>query len=329
MNAAANTSTSDKIVVIKRTERSPYLKKKSILVVWSIVRAVLIFGICFIILFPLFLKMSVSLMSEQDLYDAAVQYIPRTFTLDNYIAAIQGMDYVGTFLRTFSLSAAVSLMQLAACTIVGYGFARFSFPFKNTIFLLVILCLLVPPQTMMLSLFLNFRFFDPLGIVSAFSGTNGINLLDTFWPFIFTSIAAQGYKNGLYIFLMRQYFKGMPNELEEAAYIDGYGAFRTFCRIMIPNAVPMMVTVFLCAFVWQWTDSFYSGLYLSNFKVMAGALGSLSANIFSAELSFVSPALVSMMNNTGTIMVIVPLFIIYLFAQRYFVQSIERSGIVG
>lgn len=296
---------------------------------WAFIRTVIIFGICFIILQPLLTKISVSFMAESDLYDASVEYIPREFTLINYKNALASMEYGTVFLRTMGLSLLTSLLQLISCTIVGYGFARFKFPFKNTLFMLVIFVLLIPPQTLMLPLFFHFRFFDFFGLIELITGNKGINLLDTMWPFILTSLTAQGFKNGLYIFLMRQYFSGMPVELEEAAYIDGCSVFKTFYKIMIPSAVPMMVTVFLFGFVWQWTDSFYSNLYLSKFQVMATSLGTLAGKAFSTDLSFVSPALVSMVNNTGTILVIIPLFIIYFFAQRYFVESIERSGIVG
>lgn len=298
-------------------------------IAWSTARYIIVFGICFIILQPLFTKFAVSLMSEGDLYDATVQFIPREITLENYILAFQEMDYLATFFRTLLLSSIVSILQLISCTLVGYGFARFNFPFKNTLFILVIVCLLVPPQVLMLPLFLQFRFFDFFGTIEAITGNPGLNLMDTFWPFVLMSLFTQGYKNGLYIFLMRQYFKGMPVELEEAAYIDGSNAIKTFYKIMVPSAVPMLVTVFLFSFVWQWTDSFYTGLYLNNFTVMSNALSALPSNVYSGELSFVSPALVSMINNTGTILVILPLFIIYLFAQRYFIESIERSGIVG
>lgn len=296
---------------------------------WAFVRFIIIFGICFVILQPLLTKVSVSFMAEADLYDASVEYIPRNFTFDNYVSAFIGMDYLSTFAKTFGLAFVTSLLQLVSCTLVGYGFSRFEFPFKNTLFMLVILVLLIPPQTIMLPLFFHFRFFDFFGLIEGVTGKAGLNLLDTYWPFILTSITAQGFKNGLYIFLMRQYFNGMPKELEEASYIDGASALQTFSRVMVPSAMPMMVTVFLFGFVWQWTDSFYSSLYFSEFQVMASSLGTLATKTFSTELSYVSPALVSMMNNTGTILVILPLFIIYLFAQRYFVESIERSGIVG
>lgn len=321
-------NTSKRKSELDQAQLKSYLQKTGD-VLWTIVRYVLIFGICFIILHPLFTKFMVSLMSEADLYDATVQYIPREIGFHNYLIAFEEMDYVATFFRTLGLSTLVSLLQLISNTLVGYGFARFNFPLKNFIFLLVILCLLVPPQVIMLPLFLQFRFFDVFGMYEALTGNPGANLMDTFWPFILSSFLTQGYKNGLYIFLMRQYFSNMPKELEEAAYIDGCGPFKTFYRIMVPSAVPMLVTVFLFGFVWQWTDSFYSGLYLNNFRVMSNALSSLASSLVSSEMTYVSPALASMMNNTGTILVILPLILVYLFAQKYFVESIERSGIVG
>lgn len=321
-------NTSKRKSELDQAQLKSYLQKTGD-VLWTIVRYVLIFGICFIILHPLFTKFMVSLMSEADLYDATVQYIPREIGFHNYLIAFEEMDYVATFFRTLGLSTLVSLLQLISSTLVGYGFARFNFPLKNFIFLLVILCLLVPPQVIMLPLFLQFRFFDVFGMYEALTGNPGVNLMDTFWPFILSSFLTQGYKNGLYIFLMRQYFSNMPKELEEAAYIDGCGPFKTFYRIMVPSAVPMLVTVFLFGFVWQWTDSFYSGLYLNNFRVMSNALSTLASSVISSEMAYVSPALASMMNNTGTILVILPLIIVYLFAQKYFVESIERSGIVG
>src|SRR5690606_26916029 len=278
MDLTAKKNAVRNFLVMPAVDKKQVVAKKGGNLLWSFVRMVLIFGICFIILQPLFTKFTVSLMEEADLYDATVVYIPNNITFENYLVALEGMDYVPTFLRTLGLSLMASLLQLASCTIVGYGFARFKFPFKNLIFMFVILCLLVPPQTLMLPLFLHFRFFDVLGLFETITGKAGLNLLDSVWPFLLTSITAMGFKNGLYIFMMRQYFKGMPLELEEAAYIDGSGAFKTFYKIMLPSAVPMLVTIFLFSFVWQWTDSFYTGLYLSDYKVMAGALGSLSAN---------------------------------------------------
>lgn len=127
----------------------------------------------------------------------------------------------------------------------------------------------------------------------------------------------------------------MPKELEEAAYVDGAGLFKTFYRIMLPSAIPAMVTVFLFSFVWQWTDSFYSSLFLQSTRVLATSLSGVSYQVsqhfysMTGVTTVLSPALSSMYTNTASLLVVLPLLIVYLFAQRYFVESIERTGIVG
>lgn len=302
--------------------------------IWSIIRGVIVMGICFVILYPVFVKLSVAFMAERDLYDSSVVYIPKNFTLSNFQVAWEGMAYPKTFITTALLSFFTAILQLGACLLTAYGFARFKFPGKNLLFGCVILTLIVPPQVIMLPLFMKFRFFDVFGIIEAAKGKPW-NLIDTTAPFLMQAALTIGFKNGLYIYLLRQFFRGMPKELEEAAHVDGCGRLRTFAQIMLPSAVPMMVTIFLFGFVWQWTDSFFSGLYLPTKKVMASALSSLAAavsNSYSSSggsMTFVSPGFTSMMNNTGVILIILPLIVLYLVCQKSFVEGIERSGIVG
>jgi multiple sugar transport system permease protein len=322
-------------IKLNNVHHKSFTVEKLAQVMWSVIRAVLVTGICFIILYPLLIKFSVSIMSEKDLYDTTVKYIPKNVTVSNYIMAWRGMDYPKTLGKSFFLSLSTSAFQIISCTLVAYGFARFKFPFKNLIFFLVIVTLLVPPQTIMVPLYMKFRYFDVFGIVSAVTGQK-INLIDTFWPYILTSMTCTGLKSGLYIYLLRQHFRGMPKELEEAAYVDGSGLLRTFYKIMLPSAKSMILTVFLFSFVWQWTDTFYATLYLENMKVLPTALSSLPANLWSqysgaglGQMSFISPGFYSMVTNTGSNLLIAPLIICFLFAQRYFVESIERSGIVG
>ena len=302
---------------------------------WSIVRGVIIAGICFLILYPTLVKLSVSFMPEQDIYDVTVRYVPKSPTLENYKTVLSAMRYNKAFWNTFKLSTLTSVMQLISCTVIGYGFARFRFKGRGVLFALVILTMIVPPQTLMIPLFLHFRYFDVLGIISAITGQKGINLLESYWPFVLMSLTGMGLKNGLYIYIMRQFFRGMPKELEEAAYVDGAGMLRTFGQIMLPSAVPAMVTVFLFSFVWQWTDTFYSSLFLMRTDVLAKTAANVSNQIMkdlSADIGvdiYLSPAISSMYTNTGSLLVVLPLLILYLFAQKRFVESIERTGIVG
>ena len=113
-----------------------------------------------------------------------------------------------------------------------------------------------------------------MGLIPLITG-KAVNLMDSYWPFVLTSITANSFKSGLFIFIFRQFFRGIPRELEEAAYVDGASITKTFTSIMIPNAVPAIVTVSLFAFVWQWNDSFYTTMYLTSAKVIATQLASL------------------------------------------------------
>ena len=307
------------------------LKKKIGDVGYRIIRAVLLFGLCFLILQPMINKLSVSLMTEADLYDATVINIPRHWTFGNYRLFDELTDYWKCLFNSIWVSLLVAVLQVAAATLVGYGFARFKFPLKNFWFGCVILLIIVPPQTIMSPLYLNFRYFDIFGIFKAITG-NSLNLQKTMLPYLMMCATCMGLKSGLYIFMLRQYFRGIPKELEEAAYVDGCGTLKTFVHIMLPDAKSMIVSCFLFAYVWQWTDSFYSKMFLGNMELLPKALNSISGrmdqyvkSINSGTLA--SAGLLNQMISTGTLMAIIPLLILYLFAQKGFVESLSQTGI--
>ncbi|MEC0125229.1 carbohydrate ABC transporter permease [Paenibacillus pabuli] len=298
---------------------------------WSIVRFTLIAGLSFVILFPIFQKISTSIKDKSDLYSAVVVWIPQNFSFDNFREAIRVMDYWATLLNTFALSATTTILTTLSCALAGYGFARLKFKGSNLLFAGVILTILVPPTTILIPVYLNLKSFDLMGAMTLIFG-KPMNLLNTYWPFILTALTANSLKAGLYIFIFRQFFRGIPKEVEEAAYVDGAGISRTFARIMLPNAIPSIVTVLLFSFVWQWNDSFYTTTYLTSSKVMSTQLSSLPYNLaqqVSDGASKADPFYLSMIQDTGILLAILPLIIIYLFVQRYFVESVERTGIVG
>ncbi len=146
------------------------LRKVSFNVAYKIVRFVLLFGLCFLILQPLLNKISISFMEERDLYDSTINVIPRHFTLDNFKIAADLMDYWAALGNTLWISLLVSILQIISCTLVGYGFARYKFPLKNLWFAMVVLVIVIPPSTIQSSLYLNFRYFDILGIFSLITG---------------------------------------------------------------------------------------------------------------------------------------------------------------
>ncbi|WP_026835612.1 carbohydrate ABC transporter permease [Eubacterium xylanophilum] len=308
------------------------LRKTSFNVGFKIIRAILIFGLCFMILQPLLNKISISFMEEQDLYDSTIVAIPRHFTLSNYKIASSLMSYWGSLLNTAWISLLVSVLQIISCTLVGYGFARYKFPLKGLWFAAVILVIIIPPSTIQSSLYLNFCYFDLFGLFKMITG-QPLNLLNSLTPYVLMCMGCMGLKSGLYIYMIRQFFRGIPKELEEAAYVDGCGRLKTFIRIMLPDAKPIITSCFLFAYVWQWTDSFYSNLFLKDkFSLLAvkltGVSGALDSYLMHRGIAMKATTAYSQgMIATGTLMVIAPLILLYLFAQKGFVESLSQSGI--
>ena len=194
------------------------LKKKVMAVGVSIVRFILLFGLCFLILQPILQKISVSFMEEQDLYNPIVINIPEHFTTENYRLCADPaiMDYSTGLRNSLIVSTTIAILQIAMCTLVGYGFARFKFPLKKFWFAMVMLVIVIPPQTISSSLYLHFKFFDILGIFKLITGET-INLRGSALPYYLISAGCMGLKNGLYIYMVRQYFRNIPVDLEEAA----------------------------------------------------------------------------------------------------------------
>ena len=165
----------------------------------------------------------------------------------------------------------------------------------------------------------------------AFLPSWNLNLAESFWPLIILSVFGLAFKNGLYIFMMRQFFKGVPDELEESAYIDGSGVFRTFFKIIIPLSIPMMVTVFLFAFSWQWTDNFYVGTtFFSTQKIYLFTHFIRNVDdIIPVGNTDVLTNYLTAFRNTAGLLILIPLIVVFLFCQRFLIQGIERSGITG
>lgn len=337
-----------------------FLKK----VVFYIFRLVLLIGISYVVLFPFFSKITGSMMAPEDFADATVRLIPKNVSFDIYKAIWTENHYLEAFKNTLLLSTSAALLQTFVCCFVAYGLAKFKFKGNGLIFLAVIFSLTIPHQTLQFSLSEKFTNFDILGIMQFFNG-GGINILgifkynneflssidiipdawerfidgyamnltDSFAPLIVLSICGLAFKNGLYIFMLRQFFRGVPDELEESAYIDGSGIMRTFFTIILPLSIPMMITVFLFSFSWQWTDEFYVNLFMPGsdtvmwndiYEKVPTSLSQLM-DVVDTDVGMYKTAI----RNTGGLMIIAPLIVMYLFCQKYLVQGIERSGLTA
>ncbi len=314
-------------------ERTQYARKRASKISVAVVRTVLCIGFAYTILYPLIMMLSRAFMAAEDLYDNSVVWIPKTFTLDTIKAMFKSLNYGEGLWNSLWISLLVTILQLVSCMMAGYGFSRFKFPGKNILFGGVIFSLLVPPQLIVLPEYLNFREFDIFGIIELISG-KPLNMLETSLPIFLLAATANGIKCGLYIYIFRQTFINMPIETEEAAVVDGAGPIRTFITIMVPGAMNAAITVALFSFVWQWNDLFFSEIYLREQTLSMSYTGislenATAINPNFADYNFYNTTIQAAFKGTAVLLILLPLIIIFLLLQKYFVESVENSGIVG
>lgn len=301
----------------------------------GLLKAVFLIGFCFVILYPILTMISKAFMGRTDVFDNTVILIPKHFTLQNFQIAIILLDYWNSLGNTLLLSLLVTVLETVSCLLVGYGFARYRFKLRGLFMALVVFTIIVPPSLILYPMYVQFKLFDPLGIVSLINGES-ISLIGTYWPFSLLAVTAMGTKNGLFILIFTQFFRNMPKEFEEAAFIDGANSFQTFSRIMLPNAQTAIVTVALFGFLWQYNDLSYTTVFLQGKSVFSNTFYNLTrftseiyemlgTNQYDMTLSMYYP----LVTSTGVLLILLPLILMFLFAQRFFVESIERVGIVG
>ena len=307
------------------------LKRRAGQVTISIVRALLMFGLCFMIIQPLVTRFSVSLMAAEDLYDSTIRLLPRNVTLDNYRIVAELTSMPASMINTAWISLVMSLCQVVSTTLVAYGFARYEFPLKRFWFACVVLLIIIPPQTIQTALFMSFTHFDIFGIIKATTGSD-INLRSSLIPYTLMCLTCMGLKDGLYIYMLRQYFRSVPVSLEEAAYVDGCGTIHTFVKIMLPDAVPTIASCFLFSFVWQWTDLFYTRNFISGYKIYSRELSNITSIMSkyfarnATENITVPLGRQMQLIGIGVFVCCVPLIILYTFTQKTFVQSLTMTG---
>ncbi len=322
--------------MIKKNEHLDLLlKKKSVKLIWKGVRLFFLIGLSFMILFPVYKMVMSAFMSINDTFDNSVFLIPKNFSIYSFFVANNIIGYLGSLVNTLGLSFSITLIQLLVCTFVGYGFARFKFPMRNIIFALVIFTFVVPPQLYMSSLFIKFRFFDVFGLINLFTG-NPLNLINSYTPMYLLALFGSGIKNGLFIYILRQGFRNLPKELEEAAYVDGAGVFKIFYKIMVPSVKAILITVGLFSFVWQYNDTFYSGFFLVSSNLLSIKYNAVYHwdvrylnNYGLSDMEIYNPVFANSVKSAASLLIILPLIIVYLLVQKHFSESIERSGIVG
>ena len=291
-------------------------------------RFLIILGVCYVIMGPVFGIVANSFFSNKDAYNPMVYLIPQNPTLERYQMSIQILNYVPTMLKSLLYSFSLMLMQIFTCSMVGYGFARFKFPLKKLLFGCVVVMIVIPTHTIMLPLYMTFRNFDPLGLVTAIKGSP-MNLMGTPVPMVLMTILGCGLRSGLYIYIFNQFFRGLPKEIEEAALVDGAGTWYTYFFIMLRNAMPSVITVAVFSLVWQYNDTFYAKLFhLPQSMSIGTRISSLVANIAN-QYQIMDKTIQTLYLDAGIVLMMIPVVLIYVLLQKQFIEGVERSGIVG
>ena len=274
----------------------------------------LLIGIGFVYVYPLLYMVSVAFQSLQDLLSPNVYYVPTQLYWSNVTVSFEVLRYFDTLLSSLTVTLVPAILQTIISSFIGYGFARFEFPLKKTIFAIVILTYIIPPQLIMIPRFVLF---------------NDYGLLESMWTIIVPATLGQGLNSAIFILIFYQFYKIIPKALDEAAQLDGAHPISIYFKIAVPLSVPSFITSFLFSFVWYWNESYTASLFLGN------AVPTLQLRLLTFVSSYrdLFPGDAALINEgvrmSATLLIILPMVIIYLFIQRLFIQGIDQAGLGG
>lgn len=265
-----------------------------------IVYTVLIFVAC-IMLIPFVWMLSSSLKLEKDVFSFPIQWIPKKFYWENYKVIWEKVPLLTGFINSIKITVVVTVLQILTSTFAAYSFAKLKFKGRDIIFMIYILTISVPWQVYMVPQFI---------MMSKFGLTDshiGLIIMHTF--------TATG------VFLIRQFYMGVPNELIEAARIDGLNEYGIYARIMLPLSKPAIATLCITTFTFEWNDFMGPLVYLStNSKKTIQLMLRMFNTQYSSNYALIMAA---------AVISLIPVMILFLGLQKYFVEGIASTGIKG
>lgn len=301
----------------------------------------IITGLCFTILYPI-IKLIPSVFSAiEDLGNPNIIWLPIHFSVISFKAAARFVMEDGFLTMLWSVLYALGIMfiQVFVTAMAGYALARVKFFGNKIVFFLVILVFLVPRQSLLLSQYIYFTHFNAFGILKLFTAAGEVNLINQPITLVIFAVFGFGIKQSLFIFIFSQFFKNIPNELEEAALIDGCGFHKTYFRIMLPNAIPAISTIAVLSFVWNYGDTYYTRYFNKDGPYLSSILASkfnpankefiLNAIKAWFDVPVATDFAFDAVKQAAVLIFLIPLLILYFGAQKWLVENLENSGLVG
>jgi multiple sugar transport system permease protein len=254
-------------------------------------------------LLPFFWMLSTSLKPDREIFTSPIQWIPSVWYTNNYTRAFQVVPILRYLINTFALAIMKIFGEVFVSALVAYGFARFEFRGKNVLFMILLATMMLPYEVTMIPTFIMWSFFG---------------VADGYVPLVLPAY----FGSASFIFFIRMYYATFPRALEEAMIIDGAGYFRIFVGLFIPLGKPALLTIALWAFVGTWNDLLGQLIYISRPELYTIQLGLASFNNMTGETLW-GPLM------AASFIALIPVILILLFAQRYFVEGIKMSGVKG
>ena len=339
-------------------DQNIYLAKKQVSnFSFNLISLILILGLCFVILYPFIELVPTVFSTPEDIGNPNVIWVPEEWSILSFKGAARMVMPEGIMTMAKSIGFALVLMviQVFVSAMTGYTMARVKYRWLSPImFVLVVLVFLTPRQSLLLAQYIYFSNFDGLGLIPLLqdifpnaawlqhpvAGKEGVIMLIN-QPASLYMLAAlgNGVNQSLMILIFSQFFKNIPKEPEEAALIDGCGFYKTYFKIMVPNAIPAVVIVAILAFVWNYGDTYYTRYFDPEGAHMASELATtfIDANkqmlLDRFRIWYNIPVTTDMtfdaLKQSGILIFLIPLVLLYLFAQRWLVENLENSGLVG
>lgn len=303
-------------MILSKSKGVPIGRKIARKVVANTFRYVFLLAFSYVLIYPIIYMIVNTFMESSDYFNPSVQWVPTQLTTEHLASVFKSMDWTSTVISTFVNELVAAGLGIASCAVAAFGLARFNFKGKTVLSAFMILTILVP---------------NAMTIIPSYVNYQNLNLLDTPFVFWIPSLLGVGLNGGLFIYIYTQFFKGLPKEIEEAAWVDGAGTWRTFLQIVLPSSGVVFVTVTVFSVIWHWNDSFLAQMYLTADFPIGVAITKYEKTLGSY---LTMHAVTSSFNKTQIIIAaclvtITPLLIFYILIQKRFIASVATSGIVG
>ena len=294
-------------------------------------RIVMLSAIGYLVIFPLIYIISNSLKTPEAFKNPLVVWLTTSVSFNSYKLAFQALDYSKSIVSTVVYEIVSALLEVASCAVAAYGLSRFDFKGKKIFMAFLLLMIIVPEQMIVLPntvSYSDFSFFGITTVVNKIFGTNiRLNILDTVLPFWMPSIFGVGLKSGILIYIYMQFFKGLPKELEEAAWIDGAGPYKTFLSIALPSSSVVIFTVLVFSVIWHWNDYSYAVMYVNENFTTAVKLSDIVTTL--QGMGYYNSDVANGIILAACFIFIFPVLLLYIAVQNKFIKSIDRVGITG